>query len=661
MPISTKNTKIHSSVKHYALYRTFERALDQCRHFKLGGPGIIGLVVPAGTAAVDYKSSAVAFLYEGVEREEWDHLGFACIDLTDKPQRIKDEFDDKCGKRQRAILITETTSLPPVVTVAVDTFIDLEPINEDDLREACSQVLKLRMSAKQARQLLTFPPDLMFAALSRNITATNAIFRLKSVPTDVAEATPIRESPRRLEDLHGYGSAKEWGLQLSGDLEAWRSGRLKWSDVDRGLLLAGPPGVGKTIFARALAETCGVNFVATSVSQWQAKGHLGDLLKAMRADFASAVDKAPSIILIDELDSIGDRSKFTGEYASYSVQVVNALLEALDGTSKRDGLVVIGATNFPERIDPAILRPGRLDRHVVIGLPGVADRVAIVKQMLGEHVVEGLDALGPPTEAMSGADLDRMVHDAKKRARRGNRQVILADFMLQLPDLIKIDGAYRHAISIHEAGHAVVGRTLGHGVFRGVKVAARINPRIEVQSAGGASFEFPVVEFRDEQRCRDEICLRLAGIAAERLVLGSHGDGCGVGPTSDLAIATDVALTMETKSAMGDQLYQFGRETAWDQYGHQSVPWLFDRVNNILREEMARATDIVAAKRPLLIAVANELEEIGSVSPERFVEIRDQVDADAFLTAITRVPDDQENLGTSGNAKPRSIAGEVRR
>ena len=95
---------------------------------------------------------------------------------------------------------------------------------------------------------------------------------------------------------------------------------------------------------------------------------------------------------------------------------------------------------------------------------------------------------------------------------------MLADMMSQLPGLLKISGAYRHAISIHEAGHAVVGRALGLGVFLGVRVASQINPRLEVQSAGGASFEFPVLEIRNEQRYRDEICLRLAGIAAERLI-----------------------------------------------------------------------------------------------------------------------------------------------
>ncbi|MBY5533670.1 AAA family ATPase [Rhizobium leguminosarum] len=634
MPIGTKNPKINSSVKHYALYRTFERALEQCMDFKLGSPGTVALVTPEGSAADDFKACTVAFLYDGVERDDWDHVGYACVSATDKQDRVKAEFVAKCLNRERALLITQTRNLPPLVAVAVDIFIDLEAIDEDDLREACAQVLKLKMTVRQARSLLAFPQDLMFAALRRNSSAVDTIRRLSSVSLTEPQGKPIEESPPCLEDLHGYGAAKEWGLQLAQDLKSWQSGRLKWSEVDRGLLLSGPPGVGKTIFARALAETCGVHFVATSVAQWQAKGHLGDLLNAMRAEFASAIDKAPSILLLDELDSIGDRSTFTGEYAKYSTQVVNALLEALDGSANRDGLVVIGATNFPEMIDAAIRRPGRLDRHVKIGMPSSADRIAILGQMLKGSGLQELSLLGPPTEGMSGADLAQMVRDAKKRARREDRHITIDDLMSQLPPVIRIEGEYRHAVAVHEAGHTIVGKALGLGQFVGVAVVHQINPRIEIQSAGGASFEFPAVHIRNEQRYRNEICLRLAGIAAERLILGSHSDGCGIGPTSDLAIATDLALQMETKAGMGARLYHFGKSTGWEDFGAQSAPWLMDRVEEILRQEMARAGAIVAAQRPLLLALARELEEIGAVLPDRFDELRNELEGSGTVVGI---------------------------
>ncbi|MGO4568688.1 AAA family ATPase [Rhizobium sp. 2YAF20] len=626
MPISTKNETICSSVLHYALFCTFTRALNAHPAFALGATGLVVMLTPPGQPARDYGPSAGAFLYEGLARSDYDTVGFQFVAAREKPEKIKSEFGAECARKVRAIVISETDNLPVSIMVAADVIVQLEPVSENDLRDACRDVLNLKVSAKQAKQLLAFPQELMVSALRRNRTTSETIRRLKTLSLDNELGTPIEEPTPRLEELHGYGDAKKWGLQLAADLKLWERGKLKWSEVDRGLLLSGPPGVGKTIFAKALAQTCGVYFVATSVAQWQSKGHLGDLLKAMRSDFATAINNVPSIIFLDELDSIGDRNTFSDEHASYSVQVVNGLLETLDGTTKRDGLIVIGATNHPDKIDPAIRRPGRLDRHVVIGMPDEADRVAILRQLLGVESSLDLEVLGPITEAMSGADLAQVVRDAKRMARRQGRAVALSDLTSQLPQLIPVTGAYRRSVAVHEAGHTVVGIKLAYGKFHGVYIGKQLNPRFGLQSAGGAAFEIPVLSLRNDQRYRDEICVCLAGIAAEKLILGSHGDGAGVGPGSDLARATSLALDMETKAAMGDRLFQFGRGTSWDAFGPQQVPWLMDRVNQILREQLDRARDILERERALLHAVSEELDTVGAVPPSRLDELQQEID-----------------------------------
>ncbi|TPL00722.1 ATP-binding protein [Mesorhizobium sp. B2-4-14] len=173
-----------------------------------------------------------------------------------------------------------------------------------------------------------------------------------------------------LEDLDGYGEAKDWGLELVADFADYKAGRISWDEVDnRGLLLSGPPGVGKTSYARALAKSARVPLVATSVADWNSASYLSGTLQAIKDVFARARKLSPSILFIDELDGISDRSRLRGDYVEYWSQIVNLFLELLQGIDERPGVVVIGATNHPDAIDPAVKRAGRLDREIAIQKP----------------------------------------------------------------------------------------------------------------------------------------------------------------------------------------------------------------------------------------------------------------------------------------------------
>lgn len=618
MPFDQLNETVRSSVKHYSLYLTVLRALTNYEPFFSGGSGIVALLTPPGHTAKDYLAAAGAYLYDEADKREREQFGILCVGADEKSHKIEYNYNSDLIGKTRAILISEVGDLPPLVVVSVDAIIPIGPITPEDLRQACGIAIGVRVTLKHAARLLTFPPEVMFSALRRNRSAADALKRLQS--SLIGRSRKDDASPSEqlfLENLHGYGSAKTWGLQLATDLSLWLQGKLSWSEIDRGLLLSGPPGVGKTIFARALANTCGVNFVATSVAQWQSEGHLGDTLKAMRKDFAKASVDAPSILFIDELDSIGDRATFPSDHANYSSQVVNALLECLDGTTARDGVVVVGATNHPAKIDPAVRRPGRLDRHVIIDLPNEEERLAIVRQHLGSDALLHLGDLGPRTESMAGADLAQLVRDAKRQARREGRSVILTDLTSQLPPMIPITGPFRRAASIHEAGHALVGIRLEYGKFLGAFVHHQLNPRFKEQQAGAAGFELPVIWLRNEQQYRDQICVLLAGIAAEKLILGSHSDGA----EADLAEATKLALEMETQNGMGTKLLRLGKRGGWDGLGWQQYPWLVESVNDILVKELSRGQEILERERPLLLAAAEEVDKEGHISPERFAEL----------------------------------------
>ena len=184
-----------------------------------------------------------------------------------------------------------------------------------------------------------------------------------------------------VETLSGYGEAKDWALNLKGDLALWRVGTLGWEDMSAKLLLSGPPGTGKTTFAKALCNTLQVPLIATSVATWMEPGYLGDVLKRMSAAFAEAEAAKPAILFVDELDGINTRGS-SGEWTTYWDQIVNRLLELLDGATRSDGVIVIGATNNPERIDKALLRSGRLEKHIVIPRPDTDALIGILRHHL---------------------------------------------------------------------------------------------------------------------------------------------------------------------------------------------------------------------------------------------------------------------------------------
>ena len=209
------------------------------------------------------------------------------------------------------------------------------------------------------------------AAVRGGRSIRSAISRLRHTEAQFksAEDTVGPTKPNKtLYQMAGYGEAASWGLQLAEDIAAWQAGLIDWEDVDRGAVLFGKPGCGKTTYGRVLAETCGIPIIEASSATWQAMGHLGDMLKAMRRTFKLASKKAPCILFIDEFDAFGDRSSNSaGDNLDYKRQVIDGLLECLDPPGGRPGVVVVAATNFPDVIDPALLRPGRLER--LIGIP----------------------------------------------------------------------------------------------------------------------------------------------------------------------------------------------------------------------------------------------------------------------------------------------------
>lgn len=347
-----------------------------------------------------------------------------------------------------------------------------------------------------------------------------------------------------LSNLHGLGAAKPWGLALIQDLRDYAAGRLPWAEVDKGCLLTGAPGTGKTSFARALAREANVHFIATSYAQWQSHrdGHLGSVTQAIRKAFSEALLQSPSILFIDEIDTLPARG--TGKWDDWWTSITNTLLECLDGFERREGVVVIAACNDPSRLDPALVRSGRLDRHIEIPLPDVPSLVGILRTHLAADLVgTDLREVALAARGGTGADVERFVREARGRARRAGLPIKLQDLL----DAVRNGqpewpADVRRRIAYHESGHAIAFLALGIAEPKALSIGG----------TGGLA-ESDLGEMRAMTRSHLEkyLVALLAGRAAEQLIFGEATAGAGGSDESDLGRATALATRLETDYGLG--------------------------------------------------------------------------------------------------------------
>lgn len=423
-------------------------------------------------------------------------------------------------------------------------------------------------------------------------------------------ATTAADSPRTapaLDRLHGLDEATAWGRALARDLVAYRAGTLPWSAVDRGCLLSGPPGTGKTLFARSLATTCGVPMISGSYGQWLGTGgHQGDMLRAMRRSFGDARAQAPSLLFIDEVDSFPDRARVTHRYREWDVQVVNALLAEIDGVQGREGVVLLAACNHADRLDPALVRSGRLDRQIHVGLPDRRSLQRILREHLGADLAgEDLSGAALAAAGLSGADCERVVRGARRRARQADRPVLLLDLLTEIGGDDGRNAADLRLAAVHEAGHAVAVCVLDPGGlgFVSLQEAGSIGGRTSVAASSG------VLRPGDVHR---RLIVLLAGRAAEEEILGVPSSGAGGGPQSDLAKATGLAALAVASLGLDGEVGLTWRGTP-DPLTLPSLlasnPVVAARVQAHLGGAYTDARDLVHARRAAVEALARVLIE----------------------------------------------------
>lgn len=504
--------------------------------------------------------------------------------------------------------------LPADLVHAADHRLELRPLSGADFARFAVDLFGVEFSECLSDEFAArLTPRLLRLARRRDQTPDAYVLKLRALlehedavaREKVGGGVAPRDEPT-LDRLHGVDAAVEWGRKVAADLDLYRRGEIAWADVDRGCLLSGPPGTGKTLFARALAATCGIPLICGSYGDWHGSGgaHQGDLLKAMKKTFTDARKQSPSILFIDEIDSFPNRATISHRYVEWETQVVNALLALIDGVEGREGVILLGACNHPFKLDPALVRSGRLDRHVTIGLPDTAALARILREHLGGDLAgTDLSGLALLAAGSTGADCERLVRGARRRARTAKRAMSFEDLAEEVGGAAPSERDLRVA-AIHEAGHAVTILARRPGDLQAVALRS-----LGDGAAGVTVARSPEICASPEDLRADIACC-LAGRAAEELVFDSPGTGAGDDETSDLANATRLATNAVAAQGLDEQfgLLWFGKARPTNLREMLSGDaTLRARVRSILDEAYSEAMDVLRRHRPALEALAAAL------------------------------------------------------
>lgn len=406
--------------------------------------------------------------------------------------------------------------------------------------------------------------------------------------------------------------------------------------IPKGVLLMGAPGTGKTLLARATAGEAGVSFFSISGSEF-VEMFVGVGASRVRDLFKMAKAASPSIIFIDEIDAVGrSRGVGMGGGNDEREQTLNQILVEMDGFEPTDKVIVMAATNRPDVLDTAILRPGRFDRRVMIDSPDRADREEILKiHAKGKPLAEDvkLEVIAQRTPGFSGADLYSLMNEAAISAARENRTQVSQNDMIEAIEKVILGPARQsHILSkkekeitaYHEAGHALVASVLPFAdPVHKISIVSR-------GRAGGYTLKMPDDErkLQSKRAFMDDLAMSLGGYVAEQLIFGD----LTTGPSNDLQVATAMARDMVTKYGMSEVFgpialegnegrAMFGRGLDDKEYSEKVSAQIDEEVKKFMHEAYEKAKQVLADHKNVLEVIALRLIEVENIEREEYEQI----------------------------------------
>jgi len=437
-------------------------------------------------------------------------------------------------------------------------------------------------------------------------------------------------------DVAGVKEAKEELMEVVEFLKSPKKFVALGAKIPKGVLLMGPPGTGKTLLARAVAGEAGVPFLHISGSEF-VEMFVGVGAARVRDLFARAKKGAPCIVFVDEIDAVG-RQRGAGVGGSHDEreQTLNQILVEMDGFDTNIGVIVMAATNRPDILDPALLRPGRFDRRVVLDLPDINDREEILSiHAKGKPLADGVNIrrLAQRTPGFSGADLANMFNEGAIFAARQNKKSISMDDLLSSIEKVMLGPERRSRVfseqerkitAYHEAGHALVAHELKHSdPVQKISIISRGH-------AGGYTLKMPTEDkhYRSKAEFKAELAVALGGFASEIEIFGN--ENLTTGASSDLRAATKISRRLITDYGMSDalgprtygereELIFLGREIGEQRdYSEKVAERIDEEIGKLMAEARELATSVIKKNRETLETIVATLLKQETIERDEF-------------------------------------------